>query len=82
MESGPKFEEALERIGVIVASLERGDGDLGRSLGEYEEGIRLLARCKTILDGAERSVTLLTGVDDEGNPEGTPFEPHSSTETK
>jgi exodeoxyribonuclease VII small subunit len=82
MDSGPKFEEALERIGVIVAGLERGDGDLGRSLGEYEEGIRLLARCKTILDGAERSVTLLMSVDDDGNPTGVPFEPHSSAESK
>jgi exodeoxyribonuclease VII small subunit len=72
--SEPTFEEALEQLEAIVAELERGAPELSQALARYEQGVKLVARCNTLLDGAERSVALLTGVDDSGNPITTVFD--------
>ena len=73
-EPEPNFEEALARIERIVADLERGEPALNTALAKYEEGVKLLRRCYDLLDQAERSVALLTGVDEQGNPETAPFD--------
>jgi exodeoxyribonuclease VII small subunit len=62
------FEAALGRLEEIVAGLERGQPDLATALASYEIGLRLLNHCHGVLDRAQRSVALLTGVDAEGNP--------------
>lgn len=62
------FEEAFRRLETIVSTLESGRGELEESLALYEEGIRLLRRCRQILDGAERRVEILKGVDENGAP--------------
>lgn len=62
------FEEAFRRLETIVSTLESGRGELEESLARYEEGIRLLRRCRQILDGAERRVEILKGVDENGAP--------------
>jgi exodeoxyribonuclease VII small subunit len=74
------FETALEELERIVAELEQGGPDLTAALGRYERGVRLLNRCQTLLDGAERSVALLTGVDDEGRPITAPFDASATAE--
>ena len=51
-----------------MASLERGEPELTSALAKYEKGVVLLTQCHRLLDQAEQSVALLTGVDDEGNP--------------
>ena len=68
------FEGAVEELERIVGELERGRPDLTAALGHYERGVRLLGHCQGLLDGAERSVALLTGVDDEGGPITAPFD--------
>src|SRR3954451_13159494 len=68
------FETALNELETIVAELEQGGPDLTAALGRYERGVRLLNRCQSLLDGAERSVALLTSVDDEGRPITAPFD--------
>ncbi len=68
------FEAAIEELERIVAELERGGPDLGSALARYERGARLLGRCQGLLDGAERSVALLTGVDESGRPITSPFD--------
>lgn len=68
------FEEALVRVERIVADLERGEPALDAALAKYEQGVRLLRRCYDLLDRAERSVALLTGVDEQGNPITSPFD--------
>jgi exodeoxyribonuclease VII small subunit len=73
-EPTPSFEDALDRVERIVADLERGEPSLTAALGKYEEGVRLLRGCYDLLDQAERSVALLTGVDDQGRPETAPFD--------
>jgi exodeoxyribonuclease VII small subunit len=68
------FETALEELEAIVGELERGRPDLGTALARYERGVRLLGHCQGLLDGAERSVALLTGVDESGRPITAPFD--------
>ncbi len=73
-ETEPRFEVAISQLEAIVASLERGEPELATALTQYETGVRLLSRCYALLERAERSVALLTGVDAEGNPITAPFD--------
>jgi exodeoxyribonuclease VII small subunit len=73
-EPEPNFEDALDRIERIVADLERGEPALSTALAKYEDGVKLLRHCYDLLDRAERSVALLTGVDEQGHPATTPFD--------
>jgi len=70
----PSFEQALAQLERIVANLERGEPELTTALAKYEKGVRLLTLCHRLLDQAEQSVALLTGVDDQGNPLTVPFD--------
>jgi exodeoxyribonuclease VII small subunit len=74
LEIEPSFEEALALIERIVENLERGEPELTSALAKYEKGVKLLTRCYTLLDQAENSVALLTGVDNKGNPLTAPFD--------
>ncbi len=74
----PSFEQALTQLEQIVASLERGEPELTTALAKYEQGVRLLTLCHRLLDAAEQSVALLTGVDGEGNPLTVPFDATAS----
>ena len=73
-ESELRFEAAVRQLEEIVESLERGEPELAAALAKYETGVRLLSRCYALLERAERSVALLTGVDAEGNPATAPFD--------
>jgi exodeoxyribonuclease VII small subunit len=73
-ETEPSFEEALTQIEQIVASLERGEPALSTALARYETGVKLLRHCYQLLDQAEHSVALLTGIDEQGNPLTAPFD--------
>jgi exodeoxyribonuclease VII small subunit len=64
----PTFEEALERLEKIVEKLEDGRTDLAASLAGYEEGVKLLRKCHSLLERAERRIEILSGVDAEGRP--------------
>jgi exodeoxyribonuclease VII small subunit len=72
-ESEPAFEQALTRLEKIVDELERGEPALSSALAQYENGVQLLRHCYRLLDQAEQSVALLTGVDSQGNPLTIPF---------
>ena len=69
-----EFEAALAELERIVETLERGGPDLKGALAGYGRGVALLGHCQAILDGAERSVALLAGVDEAGRPVTTPFD--------
>ena len=69
-----EFEAALEQLEQIVDELEQGEGDLTKALAKYEQGVRLLAHCHGVLNGAERSVALLMGVEASGRPVTAPFD--------
>ncbi len=68
------FEDSVKELEKIVDELERGRPELGVALGHYERGVKLLGHCQGLLDSAERSVALLTGVDDQGQPITAPFD--------
>ncbi len=54
-----KFENALARLEIIVAELEKGDLPLDDSLKIFEEGIKLSKTCLKMLDDAERKVEIM-----------------------
>jgi exodeoxyribonuclease VII small subunit len=68
-----RFERAMEELEAAVDALESGGLDLDASLARYEQGIGLVARCRALLDGAERRVALLTGTDPDGAPQTQPL---------
>jgi exodeoxyribonuclease VII small subunit len=70
----PNFEVALAELERIVASLERGEPELTSALCKYEKGVQLLSICHRLLEKAEHSVALLTGVDELGNALTAPFD--------
>jgi exodeoxyribonuclease VII small subunit len=55
-EAALSFEEALERVESIIERIESGEAGLERSIDEYERGMRLIRRCRSILDAAEQKV--------------------------
>ncbi len=69
-----RFEAALAQLEEIVDALQLGEPELSSALAKYEQGVVLLGRCYGLLERAERSVTILTGVDDEGEPVAIPFD--------
>ncbi len=61
------FEDALAELETIVHQLEDGDIGLAEAMQRYEEGVRLLKRCYSMLEKAERRIELLSGIDRDGN---------------
>ena len=74
------FERSLEQLERAVGDLESGDLDLDESLEAYERGVRLLARCKGLLDVADRKVALLVDVDPDGRALTAPFDATASAD--
>jgi exodeoxyribonuclease VII small subunit len=74
------FEAALDQLGQIVSDLEQGEPELATALTKYEQAIRLLAHCHTLIDGAEQTVALLNGVDEQGQPLTTPFDASTTSD--
>lgn len=72
--STPSFEEALNGLEQIVRRLEGDEIGLNDALASYEEGVKLLRHCYQLLEGAERKIELLSGVDADGNPVCAPFD--------
>lgn len=70
----PGFEAAVRLLEQAVEDLESGELGLDAALRRYEEGVKLLRHCYHLLDSAEQSVALITGVDAEGNPHTVPFD--------
>lgn len=76
-----EFEAAMAEVETIVEALERGGPDLNGALASYARGIDLLAACQKTLDRAERSVALLTGVAEDGEPVTAPFDAAATAAT-
>ena len=70
------LEEAMARLGGIVAELENEKLPLEKSLKLYEEGVKLASRCAEELETAKRKIQILQqGADGQIEvvdvPEGT-----------
>jgi len=55
----PTFEEALARLEAIADDIEQGRVGLEESITRYEEGMRLIQRCRTVLTEAEQRIIRL-----------------------
>lgn len=55
----PTLEEAIHRLEEITRALEGGELELSESLALYEEGVRLLRGCETLLTTAETRIEQL-----------------------
>lgn len=64
-EEGLSFEQILERLEGVVASLEQGDAPLEQALSTFERGIALARLGSRRLDDAERRIEALLGEGDE-----------------
>lgn len=67
------FEQALQRLDLIVKSLEKGDVSLADSMTLFEEGTALIKSCGAMLDQAEQRVVRLKKGED-GQPVELPFD--------
>lgn len=58
------FEEAQAQLESIVAAIEQGKIGLEESITQYEKGMKLLRRCRTILADAEAKIQQLQLAED------------------
>ena len=57
------YEQAMQRLEAITASLEDGSLSLEQSLKLYEEAASLVRFCSACLDNAEQKIMTLTDVE-------------------
>ena len=68
-EAQPTYEQAMAELEALVERMEQGEVPLEESLKAFERGQMLVARCKGILDDAERRIQQL-GLDQLQSGEG------------
>ena len=60
------FEQALEELEAVIDRIETGEVGLEESLAQYESGMAMVKRCRSILDRTEKRIAELTH-DENGN---------------
>jgi exodeoxyribonuclease VII small subunit len=70
----PTFEESLANLEAIIAELEAGTLPLDKMMARYEQGVKMLAQCRAVLDKAEKQIEILVKSKD-GSLSAEPFEP-------
>ena len=63
--SKDNFEESMEKLEKIVTELENGNLNLDESVKRFEEGMKIAKQCNTILENAEKKITILLEKDGE-----------------
>ncbi|MEZ5539840.1 MAG: exodeoxyribonuclease VII small subunit [Pseudomonadales bacterium] len=66
------LESALEKLELLVESLEKGELSLEESLKVFEDGIKLTRHCQETLSAAEQKVQLL--IEKNGSLKSEPFD--------
>lgn len=61
------FEQSLEQLEALVATMEDGELSLEESLKAFEKGVKLTRECQTALKEAEQKVQIL--INDQGDTE-------------
>lgn len=59
------FEESMKNLENIVIDLENGNLNLDESVKKFEEGMKIAKQCNTILENAEKKITILLEKDGE-----------------
>ncbi len=65
MQEEKKFEEMIEELEKISQELEKGDLSLDESVKKFEEGMGLSKKCASLLENAEKKITILMKNDNE-----------------
>lgn len=60
-----KFEEAMQELEMIAKELEKGDLTLEESVSKFEEGMKLSKQCNTIIEEAEKKISILLQKDEK-----------------
>ena len=55
----PTFEESLKELEQITEQIESGGIGLEESIAKYEQGMKLVAKCRAILTKAEQRIQTL-----------------------
>lgn len=63
--SKENFEESMKKLEGIVTELENGNLNLDESVKKFEEGMEIAKQCNTILESAEKKITILLEKDGE-----------------
>ena len=63
--SKENFEESMKKLENIVTELENGNLNLDESVKKFEEGMKIAKQCNTILEEAEKKITILLEKDGE-----------------
>ncbi|MEQ8770673.1 MAG: exodeoxyribonuclease VII small subunit [Phycisphaerales bacterium] len=53
------YEQAIEALEEIVERIEGGEIGLAESMEAYERGVKLIARCRSVLNEAEQKISEL-----------------------
>jgi len=69
----PSFEEMLTQLETVVSAVEEGKIGLEGVIGQYEKGMKLIQRCRTLLAQAEARIQTLQ-VAEDGSLRATPME--------
>lgn len=59
------FEESMKNLETIVTELEKGELSLDDSVKKFEEGIKISKECNSILEDAEKKISILLEKDGE-----------------
>lgn len=59
MKEEKSFEENMENLEKVVSELEKGDLTLEQSVRKFEEGMNLSKQCNSLLENAEKKITIL-----------------------
>jgi exodeoxyribonuclease VII small subunit len=68
------FEQAMERLEEIVGSMESDRMPLDEMVTSYEEGMKLLQRCRQRIENARQRIESIS-LKADGRAELAPFEP-------
>ena len=63
--SKENFEESMKKLETIVTELENGNLNLDESVKKFAEGMKIAKQCNTILEDAEKKITILLEKDGE-----------------
>ncbi len=62
----PTFEDSMKRLEAIVQAIEQGKVGLEDSIQQFEEGMALIKRCRSVLTAAELKIQQLHAAGPDG----------------
>ncbi len=72
MKEDNNFEEKMKELENIVVELEKGELNLDDSVKKFEEGMKISKECNTILEKAEKRISIL--IEKDGKIEESDFD--------